>query len=115
MGATHRSRLAAPGVRVVRPDDPDAQDAAVVRHVAGDPEELGRLLAEVEPLRATDAVVATDADAELGRFLAVLAVLDGRAELPAYDLEDPALKWHAPAGIRAVANRPTAPDAGGPA
>ena len=106
MDGTHRSRLVAPGLRVVRPDDPAAAGAVVSREVAGDAEALGRLLAAVEPLRATDAVVATDADAEVGRFLAVLAVLDGRAELPPYDLDDPALKWHAPTGVRAVANRP---------
>ncbi|MGA0830701.1 MAG: hypothetical protein ACO4BW_04355 [Nitriliruptoraceae bacterium] len=106
MDGTHRSRLTAPDLRVVRPGDPGASGAVLVREVAGDPEALGRLLAAVEPLRATGAVVATDADAEVGRFLAVLAVLDGRAELPAYDLDDPALKWHAPAGVRAVANRP---------
>ena len=106
MDGVHRSRLAAPGIRVVRPDDAAAGGAVLTHLVDGDADELGRLLAEVEPLRASDAVVATDADAELGRFLAVLAVLDGRAELPAYDLDDPALKWHAPAGVRAVANRP---------
>jgi hypothetical protein len=106
MVGTHRSRLVAPGLRVVAPGDPAAADAVLVRDVAGDPEALGRLCAEAEALRTTDGVVATDADAELGRFLAVLAVLDARAELPPYDLDDPALKWHAPAGVRAVANRP---------
>jgi hypothetical protein len=75
--------------------------------VGGDPERLGRLLAAVEPLRArTDAIVATDAHAEVERFLAVLAVLEGRAAMPAYDLADPSLKWHAARGVNAVPNPP---------
>jgi hypothetical protein len=75
--------------------------------VDGDAERLGRLLAAVEPLRAdTAACVVTDADAEVVRFLAVLAVLEGRAPMPDYDLEDPSLKWHAPVGVEAVPNPP---------
>jgi hypothetical protein len=90
-----------------------AQDAGttapdVELRVAADPERLGRLLAAVEPLRArTDAVIATDADAEVERFLAVLAVLEGRAEMPTYDLADPSLKWHAAKGVQAVPNPPS--------
>lgn len=103
---THRSRLVPPGARAVPLDGDAARQATLTVRTGGDAEALARLLAAVEPLRATDAVVATDAEAEVTRFLAVLAVLDGRAELPAYDLDDPALKWHAPAGVRAVANRP---------
>jgi hypothetical protein len=49
----------------------------------------------------------TDADAEVVRFLAVLAVLEERAPMPEYDLKDPSLKWHAPAGVEAVPNPPT--------
>jgi len=76
--------------------------------VDGDPLLLGRLLAAVEPLRGDAAArVVTDADAEVVRFLAVLAVLEGRADLPDYDLEDPSLKWHAPAGVDAVPNPPS--------
>ncbi len=76
--------------------------------VGGDAERLGRLLAMVEPLRAdTSARVVTDADAEVVRFLAVLAVLEERAPMPEYDLKDPSLKWHAPAGVEAVPNPPT--------
>jgi hypothetical protein len=76
--------------------------------VDGDPEALGRLLAAVEPLRADDdAVVVTDADAETMRFLAVLAVIEGRVPMPDYDLADPSLKWHAPAGVAAVPNPPS--------
>ena len=107
MAGTHRSRLVPPGLRAVPLDHPDASDAVLTVRTGGDPEVVARLIADVEPLRDSDAVVATDADAEVERFLAVLAVLDGRAELPAYDLDDPALKWHAPAGVRAVANRPS--------
>jgi len=40
------------------------------------------------------------------RFLAVLAVLEGRAPMPDYDLEDPSLKWHAAKGVKAVPNPP---------
>lgn len=112
--AVHRSRLVPPGARAVPLDDPAAAGAALTARVDGDPLALARLVAAVEPLRASDAVVATDADAEVERFLAVLAVLDGRAALPAYDLDDPRLKWRAPAGVRAVPNRPDAPGAGGP-
>ena len=104
--ATHRSRLVPPGARAVPLDDVAASDATLTVRTGGEVAALARLLAAVEPVRATDVVVATDADAEVTRFLAVLAVLDGRAELPPYDLDDPALKWHAPAGVRAVANRP---------
>jgi hypothetical protein len=111
--AVHRSWLVPPGARAVPLDRSDA--ATLTARVGGDPEELGRLLAAVEPLRAdAAAVVATDAHAEVERFLAVLAVLDGRAPLPDHDLDDPALKWHAPAGVRAVPNRPDR-DAGGAA
>lgn len=113
--AVHRSRLVPPGARAVPLDDPAAAGAALTARVDGDPLALARLVAAVEPLRASDAVVATDADAEVERFLAVLAVLDGRAALPAYDLDDPRLKWRAPAGVRAVPNRPDAPGARGPA
>lgn len=107
--AVHRSLLVPPGARAVPmgPDGVAPEAAALTGRVDGDPEALGRLLAAVEPLRADHgAVIASDADAEVERFLAVLAVLDGRAALPEHDLDDPALKWHAPAGVRAVANRP---------
>jgi len=110
--APHRSRLHPPGPRLVALDAV-AQDAGttapdVELRVAADPERLGRLLAAVEPLRArTDAVIATDADAEVERFLAVLAVLEGRAEMPTYDLADPSLKWHAAKGVQAVPNPPS--------
>ncbi len=88
--------------------------------VEGDPARLGRLLAVVEPLRDdTSARIVTDADAEVVRFLAVLAVLEGRAPMPDHDLEDASMKWHAPAGVEAVPNppsgtsRPSAPGAPG--
>jgi hypothetical protein len=110
----HVSRLVAPGPTVLasaQQADGDARDGATVEvelRVDGDPERLGRLLAAVEPLRAdTTATVSTDADAEVVRFLAVLAVLEGRVAMPDYDLEDPSLKWHAPAGVEAVPNPPT--------
>jgi len=94
--------------------------ALIVRRCADDAAAVARLLAEVEPLRGrSDLTVATDAVAETVRFLAVLAVLDGRADMPDYDLDDPHLKWHAKPGVRAVPNAPTivaspvAPPAGG--
>ena len=109
-GPVHVSRLVPPGPSV----DPfgSAPDAAssvsVEQRVDGDPQLLGRLLATVEPLRSdASARVVTDADAEVVRFLAVLAVLEGRAPMPDYDLEDPSLKWHAPAGVEAVPNPPS--------
>jgi hypothetical protein len=69
---------------------------------------LGALLADVEALRADpDATIVTDAAAETVRFLAVLAVLEGREPMPDYDLDDPSLKWHAPKGVDAVANAAT--------
>ena len=109
----HVSRLVAGGPDV-RPsgsqDGREERTAGATRvemRVGGDPVRLGRLLAEVEPLRHdVTAEVVTDADAEVVRFLAVLAVLEGRAEMPDYDLEDPQLKWHAPAGVEAVPNPP---------
>ena len=106
----HVSRLVPPGPIVRRPaTDPSADaDATLHRVVDGDPRALGRLLADVEPLRRdTDAVVVTDADAEVVRFLAVLAVLEERAPMPEYDLADPSLKWHAPKGVDAVPNPPS--------
>jgi len=91
------------------PDSPD--DGAgfdVDLRVDGDPARLGRLLALVEPLRTdASARIVTDADAEVVRFLAVLAVLEGRAPMPEYDLEDASMKWHAPAGVEAVPNPPS--------
>lgn len=124
----HVSRLVPGGPRVVAPGaagptsvdaTSDVTPATVVQRVDGDPLALGRLLAAVEPLRAeADAVIVTDADVETVRFLAVLAVLEGRAPMPDYDLADPSLKWHAPAGVKAVPNPPSivtpdAPDAAG--
>ena len=110
----HVSRLVPPGPTVrgmqddATPDAATPDDATLVRTVAGDPRELGRLLADIEPLRAdAAATIVTDADAEAVRFLAVLAVLEGRAPMPEYDLEDPSLKWHAPKGVEAVPNPPT--------
>jgi len=115
----HVSRFLPPGPTVLAPDavigavtdaGPDGAPVAVTlsRTVGGDPEELGRLLAAVEPLRADDrAVVVTDAHHETVRFLAVLAVLEGRAPMPEYDLDDPSLKWHAAKGVEAVPNPPT--------
>jgi hypothetical protein len=105
----HVSRLVPPGptVHASGAGTQDA-DATLVRTVAGDPRELGRLLADIEPLRGdTDATIVTDAQAEAVRFLAVLAVLEGRAPMPDYDLEDPSLKWHAPKGVEAVPNPPS--------
>ena len=116
---THVSRLVPPGPTVRPPADP-ATDAGATLHrtVDGDPRALGHLLADVEPLRHdTDAVVVTDADAEVVRFLAVLAVLEERAPMPDYDLADPSLKWHAPKGVAAVPNPPSivsAPSQGAP-
>ena len=110
--APHVSRLVPPGP-TVRPADGGAADAAahdatLAMAVDGDPEALGRLLAAVEPLRAdTSATIVTDADAEVVRFLAVLAVLEERAVMPDYDLDDPSLKWHAAKGVKAVPNAPT--------
>jgi len=110
-GARHVSRLVPPGPHVA-PIGADAADVEL--RVDGDPDRLGRLLAAVEPLRADpSARIATDADAEVVRFLAVLAVLEGRAPMPDYDLGDPSLKWHAPAGVKAVPNPPRI--VGGPA
>lgn len=106
----HVSRLTPPGPTVRPPsDDPSRDaDATLRRTVGGDPQELGRLLADVEALRNDDAaVVVSDAHAEIVRFLAVLAVLEGRAAMPDYDLDDPSLKWHAPKGVAAVPNPPT--------
>lgn len=119
----HVSRLAPGGPRVVAPgaagpnaagpnsagpNSADVTPATVVQRVDGDPLALGRLLAAVEPLRVVeDAVIVTDADVETVRFLAVLAVLEGRAPMPDYDLADPSLKWHAPAGATAVPNPPS--------
>jgi hypothetical protein len=95
--------LEAAGVPVRR-----ASSARIVRHCVGDEKALARLLAQVEPLRArSDLSVATDAVAETVRFLAVLAVLDGRVGMPDYDLDDPHLKWHAKPGVRAIPNAPT--------
>ena len=108
--APHVSRLVPPGPTVRPPvADPSADaDATLRRTVDEDPRALGRLLADVEPLRHdTDAVVVTDADAEVVRFLAVLAVLEERAPMPDYDLADPSLKWHAPKGVDAVPNPPS--------
>jgi hypothetical protein len=107
----HASRLVPPGPTVLPWAATAAADALpagdLVQRVDGDPEELGRLLAALEPLRADhDAVVVTDADAEAVRFLAVLAVLERRAPMPDYDLADPSLKWHAPAGVQAIPNPP---------
>jgi hypothetical protein len=107
----HVSRLVPPGP-TVRPPGTASEGlesaSLLARTVGGDPVHLGALLADVEPLRADeDAVIETDADAEVVRFLAVLAVLEGRAPMPAYDLADPSLKWHAPAGVRAVPNPPS--------
>ncbi len=105
---THVSRLVPPGPTVRRPDDVPAADATLAMRVDGDPEALGRLLAAVEPLRAdASATIVTDADAEVVRFLAVLAVLEERAAMPDYDLDDPSLKWHAKKGVKAVPNAPT--------
>jgi hypothetical protein len=112
----HVSRLVPPGP-TVRPPTADAPDDAgsgaargvtLERTVAGDPRALGALLADVEPLRADGtATIVTDADAETVRFLAVLAVLEGRAPMPDYDLDDPSLKWHAAKGVKAVPNPPS--------
>jgi hypothetical protein len=122
----HVSRLVPPGP-TVRPatSEGSTTDAAtgvtLERIVAGDPLALGRLLADVEPLRADEgATIVTDADAETVRFLAVLAVLEGRAPMPDYDLDDPSLKWHAKKGVKAVPNPPSivtgpTPRAGGAA
>ena len=115
----HLSRLTPPGPTVRPPSSEPSGDvgATLLRVVDGDPQALGRLLADVEPLRGEDdAVVVTDAHAEVVRFLAVLAVLEGRAPMPDYDLEDPSLKWHAPKGVTAVPNAPslvTGPAGGG--
>lgn len=123
----HVSRLTPPGPTVRPPSADPSGDASatLLRIVDGDAQALGRLLADVEPLRRDEgAVIVTDASAEVTRFLAVLAVLDGRAPMPDYDLEDPSLKWHAPKGVAAVPNPPSivkgpasgaAPAAGGAA
>ena len=116
--APHRSRTVPPGP-TVRPDGAAGTGATLQRDVAGDPEALGRLLADVEPLRGDgDAVIVTDADAEVVRFLAVLAVLEERAPMPEFDPDDPDMKWYAPKGVEAVPNPPTivsGPVAGGSA
>jgi len=104
------SRLVPPGPTVRPPAGDPALDAGATlrRVVDGDPSALGRLLADVERLRHDeDAVVVTDAHAEVVRFLAVLAVLEERAPMPEHDLADPSLKWHAPKGVAAVPNPPT--------
>jgi hypothetical protein len=103
----HVSRLVPPGPTVRPAAAGTAGDATLTRTVAGDARALGRLLAEVEPLRAdAGATIVTDADAEVVRFLAVLAVLEERAAMPDYDLDDPSLKWHAAKGVEAVPNPP---------
>ena len=110
MTVPHVSRLVPPGPTVRTPDTETAgaADATVTHRVDGDPVALGRMLAAIEPLRADgSATIVTDADAEAVRFLAVLAVLDGRAAMPEYDLDDPSLKWHAAKGVKAVPNPPT--------
>ena len=119
----HVSRLVPPGPTVVpagtdgtdaTDDAPSATSNRVELRVDGSPVRLGQLLAAVEPLRADESArIVTDADAEVVRFLAVLAVLEDRAPMPHYDLEDPSLKWHAPAGVTAVPNPPSI--IGGPA
>ena len=104
----HVSRLVPPGPSVRTHGASGPVPLSIELRVDGDPEALGRLLAAVEPLRADDdAVVVTDADAETVRFLAVLAVIEGRVPMPDYDLADPSLKWHAPAGVAAVPNPPS--------
>ncbi len=112
--APHVSRLAPDGPTVLPTSGADAaagRPVTLQRTVGGDPEALGRLLADVEALRAdTTAVIVTDADAEVVRFLAVLAVLEQRAVMPDYDLNDPSLKWHAAKGVKAVPNAPTRVD-----
>jgi len=112
----HVSRVLPPGPDVGPLDaGGPVGPGGIEARVEGDPERLGRLLAEVEPLRADRSVrIRTDADAEVVRFLAVLAVLEGRAPMPDYDLEDPSLKWHAPAGVTAVPNPPDIVRAGAP-
>ena len=110
--APHVSRLVPPGPTVRASDGATgtsgAGDTTLAMSVGGDPEALGRLLATVEPLRAdSSATIVTDADAEVVRFLAVLAVLEERAEMPDYDLDDPTLKWRAKKGVKAVPNAPT--------
>ncbi len=103
----HRSRTVPPGP-TVHPAGTAVAAATLARDVAADPEALGRLLADVEPLRHdADAVVVTDADAEVVRFLAVLAVLEERAPMPAFDPDDPDMKWYAPKGVEAIPNPPT--------
>jgi hypothetical protein len=103
----HVSRLVPPGPTVLAPGA-EHGDVTIERTVAGDPRDLGRLLADVELLRADmDATVVTDAVQETVRFLAVLAVLEGRAPMPDYDLADPSLKWHARKGVEAVPNPPS--------
>jgi hypothetical protein len=123
----HVSRLTPPGPTVRPPSSVPSDDAGATlqRSIGDDARGLGRLLADVEPLRHDDdALIVTDAHAEVVRFLAVLAVLEGCAPMPDYDLDDPSLKWHAPKEIAAVPNPPTivsgpasgdAPGAGGAA
>lgn len=104
----HISRLVPPGPSVRTHATPGSAPLTIESGVDGDPEALGRLLAAVEPVRADgDAVIVTDADVEVMRFLAVLAVIEGRAPMPDYDLADPSLKWHAPVGVAAVPNPPS--------
>jgi len=108
-GTVHASRLV-PRWPVVRsPGEAGADAGATIeRSTGGDPVALGALLADVEAVRADpSATIVTDAAAETVRFLAVLAVLEGREEMPEYDLDDPSLKWHAPAGVEAVVNPAT--------
>lgn len=116
--APHRSRTVPPGP-TVHPAGADVPVATLQRDGAADPVALARLLADVEPLRHdADAVVVTDADAEVVRFLAVLAVIEERAPMPAFDPDDPDMKWYAPKGVEAVPNPPTivaGPVAGGSA
>ena len=104
----HVSRLVPPGPSVRTHGASGPVPLSIELRVDGDPEALGRLLADVRPLRADgDAVIVTDADAETVRFLAVLAVIEGRVPMPDYDLADPSLKWHAPAGVAAIPNPPS--------
>jgi len=107
-GARRRTLLAAAGAPVHALGGTPVVTRRCLEDGTVDGAALAELLAAVEPYRGdVQAVVATDAVAELVRFLAVLAVLDGRSAMPEYDLEDPHLKWHARPGVRAVPNAPT--------